>query len=301
MQHRILLTGANGQVGWELRRTLSLLGQVVALDRKQLDLTDPDTIRRWARELRPTIVVNPAAYTAVDKAENEPELAMAINGIAPGILAEETKRLGALLVHYSTDYVFDGSKSAAYVETDSTNPLGVYGRTKLAGEQAIQTVGCVHLIFRTSWIYGLRGNNFFLTILRLAKEREHLRVVADQFGTPTWSHSVANATASVLAHWNHEENGVYHMTCSGATRWHVFAQAILQEYQATQAEKGWPLLRAGPQAVQAITSAEYQTLAKRPENSVLNNAKLGETFGLALPDWSKTLGRAMNDPVSQSN
>jgi len=291
---KILLTGAGGQVGWELRRTLAPLGQVVAVDLEQLDLADPDAIRRMVREVQPTLIVNPAAYTAVDQAESEPELALAVNGVAPGIFAEEAKRLGAALVHYSTDYVFDGAKSTPYVEADMTNPLGVYGSTKLAGEQAIQASGTPHLIFRTSWVYGLRGKNFLLTMLRLARERGNLSVVADQFGAPTWSRMLAEATALALARWDGEASGLYHLTCAGQTSWHGFAQTILQEYEARQAEKGWPQLRVAPQAIEAITTDQYPTPAQRPANSVLDNGKFARGFGLGLPDWQDALALAMD-------
>ena len=196
---RILVTGANGQVGWELQRTLQTLGDVIACDRVTLDLANPDSIRERVRAIKPEVIVNAAAYTAVDKAESEPELAMAVNGVAPGILAEEAKRLGALLIHYSTDYVFDGTKSDAYLEDDRTNPLSEYGKSKLAGEKAIEASGEAYLIFRTSWVYASRGKNFLLTMLRLANEREELRVVDDQFGAPTWCRTVAEGTAHVVA------------------------------------------------------------------------------------------------------
>ncbi len=195
---RILITGTNGQVGFELLRSLAGLGTVIAAGRDELDLADPDAIRRTLRDTKPGLIVNAAAYTAVDKAEAEPELALAINGVAPGILAEEAKRLGAALIHYSTDYVFDGSKGAPYTEDDAPRPISAYGRTKLAGEHAIQAVGVPHLILRTSWVYGARGSNFLLTILRLAKEREELSIVDDQIGAPTWSRAIAMATAGIL-------------------------------------------------------------------------------------------------------
>ena len=196
---RILVTGANGQVGWELQRTLQTLGDVVACDRGTLDLSDPDSIRGKVREIRPDVIVNAGAYTAVDRAESEPELAMAVNGVAPGVLAEEAKQLGALLLHYSTDYVFDGTKAEPYLESDAPNPVSVYGSSKLAGEKAVEAVGGAYLIFRTSWVYGGRGKNFLLTMLRLAGEREELRVVDDQFGAPTWCRTIAEATAQVVA------------------------------------------------------------------------------------------------------
>ena len=199
--NKILITGKNGQVGWELQRALAAFGQVIAIDSGEMDLADPDAIRRTMREVHPDIIINPAAYTAVDKAEGDSESAMAVNGIAPGILADEAQRLGAVLVHYSTDYVFDGNNPEPYTENDVPNPQSVYGRTKLAGEQAVQASGCKHLIFRTSWVYGVHGANFVKTVLRLAKDRNELRIVADQFGAPTWARDLAQATASSLNSW----------------------------------------------------------------------------------------------------
>lgn len=210
---KILLTGSNGQVGWELQRTLATLGEVIALDRHGMDLVSPDSIRRTIREIKPSLIVNAAAYTAVDKAEFEPELAMAINGIVPGILAEEAKRLGDAVIHYSTDYVFDGSKNTPYTEEGAPNPLNVYGKTKLAGEQAIQAVGTPHLIFRTSWVYGARGKNFLLTILRLVRERDEIKVVNDQIGVPTWSRVIAQSTAHILTHVSCHEKVLQDYSC----------------------------------------------------------------------------------------
>jgi dTDP-4-dehydrorhamnose reductase len=285
---KILLTGKNGQVGWELQRTLATLGNVIALDRQGLDMANPDSIRRALREHQPQIIVNAAAYTAVDKAEQEPDLAMAINGTAPGILAEEAKRLGAALVHYSTDYVFDGNKNAPYVEEDAPHPLNVYGKTKWAGEQAIQAAGVPHLIFRTSWVYGARGKNFLLTILRLAKERDELRVVDDQFGAPTWSRMIAEATAQILAQQATsiaEVSGIYHMTSSGQTSWYGFAQRIIENVS-----------RAAPGTAPKVTpipGSEYPTPAKRPGNSTMSNDKLNRCFGLVMPSWEAALALCM--------
>lgn len=278
---RILLTGINGQVGWELQRTLQPLGEVVAVDRQGLDLTNPDRIRALVREVKPAIIVNPAAYTAVDKAESEPDLAQAINAVAPGIFAEEARRVDALLVHYSTDYVFDGAQATPYAEDAPTAPLGVYGRSKLAGEQAIAAAGCRHLIFRTCWVYGRRGHNFLITMLRLAGERVALRVVADQHGVPTWSRQIAEATALALAR-HAGQQGIYHLTAAGATTWHGFAAAQL----ATAHAQG---LLARLPAVQAITTADYPTPARRPANSLLDCTRLRADFGLALPDWATQL------------
>lgn len=278
---RILLTGIGGQVGWELQRALQPLGELVACDRRTLDLACTDRIRTVVRETRPAIIVNPAAYTAVDQAERESETAMAINGAAPRILAEEAKRLSALLIHYSTDYVFDGAKTAPYVETDPVAPLGVYGASKLAGELGILASGCEHLIFRTSWVYGLRGRNFLLTMLRLARERDELRVVDDQHGAPTWSRLIAEATAAAIAR-HRGQQGIYHLAAAGATTWHGFASAIVAAAQA----RGM-LERATP--VRRIASADFPTPARRPANSRLDCTRLNADFGIRLPDWETQL------------
>jgi dTDP-4-dehydrorhamnose reductase len=280
---RILIMGKNGQVGWELQRTLACLGEVIALDRQTMDLAKPESVKATIREIKPNLIVNAAAYTAVDKAESEPELAMAVNGIAPGIMAEEAKRLGALLVYYSTDYVFDGTKTSPYTEEDLPNPLNVYGRTKLVGEQAIQAVGGAHLIFRTSWVYGNRGKNFLLSVLRLASERDELRIVDDQVGAPTWSRIIAETTALALASClggmpnrvsESELSGVYHLTAGGKTSWFGFAKAILHRSQLSTSRKLTP-----------IPSSDYPLPAKRPANSVLSNSKLLQVFHLNNPDW----------------
>ena len=278
---RILLTGRNGQVGWELERTLAPLAEIIAHDRAGLDLADLDRIRTVVRETRPDIIVNAAAYTAVDKAESEPDLAMAINGTAPGVLAEETKRLGALLVHYSTDYVFDGTKPAPYTEEDTPNPINAYGRSKLAGELAIQAVGGRHLILRTSWVYSLRGHNFLNTILRLAAERDELRIVDDQIGAPTWSHAIAEATGRLLALPQPPE-GLYHLSASGETSWHGFAKAIV----AT---------RGLATAVVPIPASDYPLPARRPANSRLDNCRLRKATGVALGDWQAQLALCLAD------
>lgn len=285
---KILLTGANGQVGWELRRTLACLGEVVALDSKGLDLTDAGAIRRVARELAPRIIVNPAAHTAVDKAESEAERAHAINATAPGLLAEEAEKLGATLLHYSTDYVFPGSGDAPWKEDDATGPLNVYGASKLAGERAIQAACRRHLIFRTSWVYGARGANFLLTMRRLMRERPELKIVADQIGAPTWSRMLAEATALVLAQLaspargadRPEPWGVYHMTNGGETSWHGFAETIRE-------------IDGLPATLHPIPSADYPTPATRPLNSRLDNDKLERVFGLRLPDWRQALRLCM--------
>ena len=286
---QILLIGKIGQVGWELRRTLGPLARVVCVDFPDIDLTSGDSIRRWVRETRPQVILNAAAYTAVDKAESDSDRAMAINGVAPGVLAEEGKKLGALLVHYSTDYVYDGSKTAPYVETDSPNPLGAYGRTKLAGDQAVLAVGGAHLIFRLCWVYGARGQNFMLTMMRLAREREKLRVVKDQVGCPTWSRMIAETTTQALNQVFHSPeprslDGIYHLAASGHTSWHGFAQAIVGRMPAEGRKC---------QAIEAITSAEYPTPTKRPAYSVLSCAKLQRAFGLQLPEWEESLGQVL--------
>ena len=229
----ILLTGINGQLGWELQRTLAPLGTVVGLDRAQLDLSQPEMIRTVVREYRPDIIVNPAAYTAVDKAEAEPEQAHAINATAPGVLAEEAKKLGALLVHYSTDYVFDGGKTDPYSEDDRPNPQSVYGRSKLAGEDAVRASGCAHVILRTSWVYGVHGGNFVKTVLRLARERDELRIVADQFGAPTWARRLALGSAEILRQCRANPDdasrlGLFHLTAAGRTNWHEYAEEIVR-------------------------------------------------------------------------
>ncbi len=279
---KILLTGSSGQVGYELARSLQGIGEVVALERAQLDLSDLDQVRDVIRRVRPGLIVNPAAYTAVDKAESEPELAYRINAEAPGLMAQEAKVLGAALVHYSTDYVFDGSEPAPRVEDDATGPLNVYGASKLAGEQAIAAAGIAHLIFRTSWVYGMRGKNFLLTMMRLAREREELRVVADQHGAPTWSRTIADTTALVLsqAHaggseWWRQNSGVYHLSSQGQTSWFDFTKAILEE--------------AGIDCrVLPIASDQYPVPAKRPQYSVLSSERLMARF-CHLPEWRAAL------------
>lgn len=282
----ILLTGVNGQVGFELARTLQGLGKVVAVDRAAMDLSDLDQVRAVVRKIRPTLIVNPAAYTAVDKAEEELDLAMRVNGEVPGVLAEEAKQLGAALVHYSTDYVFNGEKEGVYVEEDPTDPQNAYGRTKLAGEQAIAASGCAHLIFRTSWVYGTRGKNFLLTMLRLGAERDELSVVADQIGAPTWSKTIAALSANVLAQaaapaqndWWQAHSGVYHLSATGATSWHGFAEAIFELSGLAKIP-----------TVKPIPAASYPTPAKRPGNSRMSNDKLARTFGVEAPDWRDAL------------
>lgn len=284
-ERTILVTGVNGQVGYDLVRTLQGLGKVVPADRAMLDLADLDRVRAVVREIRPTLIVNPAAYTAVDKAETERDLAMRVNGEAPGVLAEEARKLGAALIHYSTDYVFNGEKDDPYVEDDPTDPQNVYGASKLAGEQAIAASGVPHLILRTSWVYGARGKNFLQTMLRLGAERPELKVVADQFGAPTWSNLIATVTAHVVAQslgasdtgqWWADYAGVYHLTADGVTSWHGFAQRIFE-------------LSSHRPKVLPIAASEYPTPARRPANSRLSNDKLSAVFGVRAPDWSESL------------
>ena len=283
---KILLTGSTGQVGYELARSLQGIGTVVAVDRGVMDLSDLDQVRDVIRREKPQLIVNPAAYTAVDKAESEPGLAHRVNAEAPGLMAQEAKALGAAMVHYSTDYVFDGSQPSARREDDATGPLNVYGASKLAGEQAIAAAGIPHLIFRTSWVYGTRGKNFLLTMLRLAKERDELKVVADQHGAPTWSRTIAATTAQALsqAHaggreWWVQNSGVYHLSAQGQTTWFDFTRAIVEE--------------AGLSCrVLPITSAEYPVPAKRPQYSVMSSERLMARF-CRLPDWKEALHLCM--------
>jgi dTDP-4-dehydrorhamnose reductase len=308
MKPRILLTGKSGQVGAELAVMLPKLGEVVALDRQQLDLSKPDDVRRTIREIRPVIIVNAAAYTAVDQAEKEEILAWAINVEAPALMAQEAKKIGAGLIHYSTDYVFDGSSHSPYLEDDHPNPISVYGKTKLAGERAIQDVGLPYLIFRTAWIYGTRGRNFLLTILRLASQREDLRIVDDQIGAPTWCREIARGTISVLgklsAHRQGElslpkPGGIYHMTAAGVTSWHGFAEAIVEE--ASHAPLNLPWLAAATDGmliakrISPITTAQYPTPARRPAYSVLSNSRLAQHFGVQLTEWRAQLHSVFTD------
>ncbi|WP_064572735.1 dTDP-4-dehydrorhamnose reductase [Cupriavidus gilardii] len=282
----LLVLGSNGQVGFELRRSLIPLGRVVARDRTACNLAHPDEIRRVLREVRPDVIVNAAAYTAVDKAESEADLAYAINGTAPGILAEEAKALGSLLVHYSTDYVFDGTKAGPYVETDATNPQSVYGKSKLAGEQAILAVSGDSLIFRTCWVAGVHGANFAKTMLRLARERDRLRVVADQYGAPTTASLISDVTAHAIARRRlpgtdvEAMTGLFHLAAAGETTWHAYASEVVR-YAADRGVE----LKADADAIEAISTAEYPLPAPRPRNSMLNTSKLQQCFGIFLPDW----------------
>jgi dTDP-4-dehydrorhamnose reductase len=284
---KILLAGCAGQLGRELKRSLACLGEVIACDRRQLDLAQADSLRAAVRAMGPTVIVNAAAYTAVDKAEAEPAAADAINALAPGILAEEAKRMGALLIHYSTDYVFDGTKATAYTEDDTPAPLSAYGRSKLAGERAIVAAGARHLIFRTSWVFGLHGANFMKTMLRLGKERDELRVVGDQVGAPTWTRHLADVAALTLAR-KEIPDGLYHLAAAGETSWHGYAEAIFAEAQRSG------LMEKSP-VVHRIASADYPLPAPRPANSRLDCTKFRRDFGLALPDWRTGLADCLAD------
>jgi len=283
---KILLTGKNGQVGYELERSLQGLGEIIALDRSQMDLSNLDQVRNVIRTVKPNLIVNPAAYTAVDKAESEPELAMRINGEAPGVMAEEAQKLGAVMIHYSTDYVFDGAKTTPYLESDPTCPINVYGASKLAGEQAIQAAGIPYLILRTSWVYGMRGKNFLMTMMRLAQERDELRVVADQYGAPTWCRTIADTTAHIIAQgngvverddWWRERTAIYHLAAQGKTTWCEFAKTILEHGSITKKTNVVP--------IQAI---EYPLPAARPINSVLSSEQIISRF-CGLPEWADAL------------
>jgi dTDP-4-dehydrorhamnose reductase len=292
----ILVFGSHGQIGWELARSLLPLGHVIAVSREQVDLMDMAALCKTVQSARPTLIVNAAAYTAVDKAEIEIDTAIKINAVAPSILAEEAARIGALLIHYSTDYVFDGNSAKPYTETDATLPLSVYGRSKLAGEQAITASGCDHLILRTSWVYGARGNNFMRTMLRLAREQTSLRVVSDQTGAPTWSRWIADATAQIAFQAQQKRSaqtfasGIYHLTNSGTTTWHGFASEIISGYR--QLHPQTPLT---VQNIEAITTAEYPTPAHRPANSRLNCERITRDYGIACPDWKDALALCLQE------
>ena len=287
---RLLVTGCQGQVGFELRRSLAPLGQVIALDRAACDLTRPDVIRQVVRDLRPDVIVNAAAYTAVDRAEQESALAHAINGVAPGVLAEEARVHGSLLVHYSTDYVFDGSGASGHLETDIAQPQSIYGESKLAGERAIAMAGATALVLRTSWVFGAHGENFVKTMLRLGRERDSLRVVADQHGAPTSAALIADTTAQIIARfWLHGERahfpaGTYHLAAAGETTWHAYAQEIFRRSRTLGVT-----LRIEEDGVQAIPTSDYPLPAPRPANSRLDTTRLRRTFGVHLPEWEQGL------------
>lgn len=282
----ILVTGRNGQVGWELTRTLMPLGRVVAWGRNDADLADAGALRTAVAALRPDVIVNAAAYTAVDRAESEPELAKRINAEAPAVLAEEARRSGALLLHFSTDYVFDGAKAGAYSEDDPPNPINAYGRSKLAGEEAIRAVAPDCLILRVSWVYSARGSNFLRTILRLAREREELRVVADQFGAPTWARFIAEATSQVVARALEERrrgdfsSDLFHLAAAGETSWHGFAETLLRE--AARLPQAAAIRTT---SILPIGTADYPLPAPRPRNSRMSTERIQVRYGLALPPW----------------
>ncbi|WP_194711689.1 dTDP-4-dehydrorhamnose reductase [Noviherbaspirillum soli] len=287
---KILITGKTGQVGYELERSLQSLGTVASVDRKQMDLSDLSRIRQVIRDIKPDLIVNPAAYTAVDKAEEEPDVAMRINGEAVGVMAEEAKLLNAKFIHYSTDYVFDGTKIGSYVEEDIPNPINIYGKTKLAGERALQDSGVPHLIFRTSWVYGTRGKNFLLTMLRLGKEKKELRIVSDQIGGPTWCRTISDTTANVLVHayasktpeeWWEKNSGIYHLAAQGQTSWAGFADAIFSRMNSETS----PI-------VHPIFTKEYPLPAQRPANSLLDCQRIKTKF-CALPKWDDALDLCM--------
>ena len=291
---RILISGCDGQVGWELQRALPRLGEVIAVNRTQMDLVTPNAIRACVRANRPTLIVNAAAYTAVDRAESEPEAAQAVNATAVAVLAEEARQIGAAMIHYSTDYVFDGSQPAPYVESDATHPLSVYGKTKLAGEEALAGAGIPYLTLRTSWVYGARGRNFLLTILKLAAERPELRIVADQTGAPTAACEIASATATIAERWlagdPAQRSGLYHLTASGKTTWHGFAEEALQLRAALRPQESSRLARLTP-----ISTSEYPTPAARPKNSQLNCEKLAQIFSVRMKDWKIALASVLQE------
>ncbi|HWF62350.1 MAG TPA: dTDP-4-dehydrorhamnose reductase [Nitrospira sp.] len=297
---RILLTGKHGQVGFELQRTLAHLGEIYAVGYADCDLADASAISAVVRSVKPDLIVNPAAYTAVDRAEAEPELARAVNTVAPGILGEEAAKLGAWVVHYSTDYVFDGTKLGVYTEDDLTNPLNVYGRTKRDGEIALEASGARYLIFRTSWVIGAHGKNFVKTILRSALERESLNVVADQYGAPTSAALLAEVTAQLVRQRQRDgdENfpfGLYHLVPGGETNWCEYARFVLSETLAVGRS-----VKLLPDAIRAISSSEYPTTAQRPANSRLDTTKLRRCFGLELPEWQSGVWHILKQILAES-
>ena len=293
---KIVLFGKGGQVGWELQRALSPLGELVALDFDSTDFcgdfTDPAGLAATLKQLRPDIIVNAAAHTAVDKAESEPELARTINALAPGVLAQEAQALGAWLVHYSTDYVFDGSGEQPWKETDLPAPLSVYGRTKLEGEQLIQASGCKYLIFRTSWVYAARGGNFAKTMLRLAQERERLTVIDDQVGAPTGAELLADVTAHALRQvlLRPQDGGIYHLAAAGETSWNGYAKHVI-----AQVERSQSAIKIVAKEVLAVASTSFVTAAVRPHNSRLDTSRLQSTFGLQLPSWQQGVNRMLTE------
>jgi dTDP-4-dehydrorhamnose reductase len=299
---KILLLGKNGQVGWELQRSLAPLGELIALNSTSEtfcgNLTNHAGIRQTIRQIAPDIIVNATAYTAVDKAENEPELAYNLNALAPGVLAQEAKQLNAWLIHYSTDYVFNGSGDRPYLETDKTAPLNVYGKTKREGEQNIIASGCAHLIFRTSWVYATRGNNFIKTILRLAQQREKLSIVNDQIGSPTGAELIADITAYILFSLKHQFqlSGIYHLTAHGHTNWYEFARFILQHAEHVNLP-----LKILSDTVLPIATKDFPLPAERPLNSRLNTCKLKKNFQLTLPAWQLGVSRTLTEILSKES
>lgn len=297
---KILLLGKGGQVGWELQRSLAPLGELVAVGHDSQewcgDFTDLDGLAQTIRTVAPDVIVNAAAHTAVDKAESEPELARAINALAPGVLAQQAKRLDAWLIHYSTDYVFDGSGDRPWLETDATAPLSVYGTTKLEGEQLVRQSGCKHLIFRTSWVYGARGSNFAKTMLKLAQEHDSLNVINDQIGAPTGADLLADITAHAVrtARQRPEVSGLYHLAAAGETSWHGYARFVLDF-----AQRAGIALKVSPDAIQPVLTSAYPTPARRPLNSRLNTAKLQNTFDLHLPHWQAGVNRMLTEILDE--
>ncbi|AOV03150.1 dTDP-4-dehydrorhamnose reductase [Delftia tsuruhatensis] len=299
---KLLLLGRNGQVGWELQRSLAPLGELVALERQGDaggqglcgDLSRLDELARTVRALRPDVIVNAAAHTAVDKAESEPEQARLLNALAPQVLAREAAQTGALLVHYSTDYVFDGSGSDARTETEATVPLSVYGGSKLEGEQLIQASGCRHLIFRTSWVYAARGGNFAKTMLRLAQEREALSVIDDQWGAPTGADLIADVTAHAIRQLQRQpgDQGLYHLVAGGETTWHAYASHVIAKARELAPERPWKVQR-----IAAVPTSAFPTPAQRPHNSRLNTERLQQTFGLRLPHWQAGVDRMLQEII----
>ncbi|MCG8989518.1 dTDP-4-dehydrorhamnose reductase [Delftia acidovorans] len=299
---KLLLLGRNGQVGWELQRSLAPLGELIALDRQGDaggqglcgDLSRLDELARTVRALRPDVIVNAAAHTAVDKAESEPDQARLLNALAPQVLAREAAQTGALLVHYSTDYVFDGSGSAARTETEATAPLSVYGSSKLEGEQLILASGCRHLIFRTSWVYAARGGNFAKTMLRLAQEREALSVIDDQWGAPTGADLIADVTAHAIRQLQRQpgDQGLYHLVAGGETTWHAYASHVIAKARELAPERPWKVQR-----IAAVPTSAFPTPAQRPHNSRLNTNRLQQTFGLRLPHWQAGVDRMLQEII----
>ncbi len=293
----ILLTGRTGQTGHELQRALAPLGQVIATGRGELDLADPDSIRAAIRQAAPSIIVNAGGFTSVDDVERQPELAMRVNAVAPGVIAEEARRLGGMLVHYSTSYVFDGNCPRPYTEDDPPNPVNAYGRSKLAGEQAIAAAGCDHLILRTSWIYSMRGINFLTTFLKLAREKKELPVVDDQIGSPTWARAIAEATAELLRRREliARHGGVYHLTAGGHVSRYEFAGAIIEIMkEVSRFPDGWA-------SVKPIATASFPLPAQRPRNSVLSKDKIERTYGIALPHWRNQLYTFLREIAASGN